>query len=119
MVSPEVAAALAASPPATIPAERETPKGRFAVRLRTASLRGGPKDGVVESRAYSAMVTSGAVLTIFGSAISVVGAGLFWGAKGDAHIAGAALAGSGEPFMIAGSVLWVVGLNRHPQEARE
>lgn len=71
---------------------------------------------VVTTRAVGKMTTAGIVLTFAGTALSLVGSGLFFGTKGTTRTVGAVLAGSGEAPMIAGSVMWVLGLKRYPAE---
>lgn len=71
---------------------------------------------VVTTRALGKMTTAGIVLTFAGTALSLVGSGLFFGTSGTTRIVGAVLAGSGEAPMISGSVLWVLGLRRYPAE---
>lgn len=121
VVDPAVAEQLSqGSPVPTFPALREKDRQPATVQTRsyvagTARVVG--SDTVVTTRQTGKMLAAGIWLTMFGTAISVVGAGLYWGTTGTSKTVGAALAGSGEPFMISGSVLWVLGLNRSPQEA--
>jgi hypothetical protein len=95
-----------------------------AVRVHAAdidrsSLRVDGERPTVKTRRYSPMVTAGSVLTWIGSAISIAGTTMFLATNtGDVHLAGLILAPSAEPLMIAGTVLWIVGLIRHPEEAR-
>jgi hypothetical protein len=70
----------------------------------------------VKSKARSSMVLAGSLLTWIGSAISITGTVLYFAGSGDLHTAGLITAPSAEPLMITGTVLWVVGLIRHPQE---
>jgi hypothetical protein len=69
----------------------------------------------VRSRRYSPMVTAGVTLTTIGSIISVVGSVIYF-ASPDNQLAGGIVALSAEPMMITGTVLWIVGLMRPPQE---
>lgn len=71
---------------------------------------------VVTTRALGKMTTAGIVLTFAGTALSLVGSGLFFGTSGTSRTVGAVLAGAGEAPMISGSVLWVLGLRRYPAE---
>ncbi|MFO0576548.1 MAG: hypothetical protein U1A78_21290 [Polyangia bacterium] len=73
---------------------------------------------LVTARRYSPMVTAGAVLTYIGSVASVAGSIGFFASDEPLRLAFGLLALSAEPPMIVGTVLWVLGLNRRPQEAR-
>lgn len=77
-----------------------------------------PGQRLVTARRYSPMVTAGAVLTCIGSVVSVAGSIGFFAGDEPLRRAFGLLALSAEPPMIVGSVLWVLGLNRRPQEAR-
>ncbi len=120
VVDPAVAEQLTqGSPVPTFPALRQ--KDRRPTTVQTSSYVAGSAraigtDTVVTTKKTGKMLAAGIWLTMFGTAISVVGAGLYWGTAGTSKTVGAVLAGSGEPFMISGSVLWVLGLNRNPQE---
>ena len=72
----------------------------------------------ITTRRYSPMVTAGAVLTVIGSVVSVAGSIGFFTADGSLGTTFGLLALSAEPPMIIGSVLWVLGLHRRPQEVR-
>lgn len=73
---------------------------------------------VVTTRIYSPTVTAGVVLTVLGSVMSVAGTIAHFTTSGDASLASGIVALAGEPPMIVGSVLWVLGLARPPQELR-
>lgn len=77
-----------------------------------------PGRRLVTARRYSPLVTAGAVLTYIGSVASVAGSIGFFASDEPLRLAFGLLALSAEPPMIVGSVLWVLGLNRRPQEAR-
>jgi hypothetical protein len=105
----------------TVAATRE--KDGQAVRVRVETLKpetarpAGARVRVV-SAAHSRMVLAGSLLTWIGSAISIAGTVMALATHdGDVHTAGLVLAPSAEPLMITGTVLWVVGAIRHPQEA--
>jgi hypothetical protein len=104
-----------------IPAQRV--KGGDAVELdaQTLTTRTPLGDGTtrVTSAKRSRMVDAGIWLTWIGSGISIVGSGLFFaglGSRDARYDVGLVMAPSAEPLMIAGTVLWVLGLKRHPQE---
>jgi hypothetical protein len=66
-------------------------------------------------RHTTAMVTAGQVLTFVGTAISLTGTAMFlatdnFSGSGPVNTTGLVLAPAAEPIMIAGTVLWVVGL---------
>jgi hypothetical protein len=71
---------------------------------------------LLPTRRYSPMVTAGVVLTSIGSALSVAGTVLFFANGGAYRSAGGPVALSGEPPMILGTVLWIMGIMRPPQE---
>jgi len=71
---------------------------------------------LLPTRRYSPMVTAGVVLTGIGSALSVAGTVLFFANGGAYRSAGGPVALSGEPPMILGTVLWIMGIMRPPQE---
>lgn len=92
-----------------------------AVFLRAEALvlaqpePGGPP-AVVRSRRYSPVVTAGAVLTGVGTVISVAGTILYFAGSGDLHTVGGVVALSAEPMMLAGTLMWIFGILRPPQE---
>lgn len=91
-----------------------------AVLLRAEALAlGQPEPGsptVVRSRRYSPVVTAGAVLTGVGTVLSVAGTILYFAGSGDLHTAGGVVALSAEPMMLAGTLMWIFGILRPPQE---
>lgn len=106
-----------------IPARRV--KGGDAVAVRAACLdraTAQPQaDGTtrVVSRAKSRMLDAGIALTLVGSALSIAGAVVFFSgleSRDARYTTGLVLAPSAEPLMIAGTVLWILALRRHPQE---
>jgi hypothetical protein len=122
LLAPEDAARV--SSVEVVPAVRE--KNGQAVQLRAATVEmktATPQaDGRVRVRSAvkSRFVTAGAVLTLVGSGISIAGGLIFFIglARNDSTLMniGYGLAPSAEPMMITGTVMWVVGLRRHPQE---
>lgn len=96
-----------------LPPPDSTARGASAVADGTT-----PGRRLVTARRYSPMVTAGAVLTYIGSVASVAGSIGFFASDEPLRLAFGLLALSAEPPMIVGSVLWVLGLNRRPQEAR-
>jgi hypothetical protein len=77
--------------------------------------------GEVEAGGASPMVTAGVVTTLVGSALSILGTITYFATLNghdDLHFAGGMVALSGEPLMIAGSVLWPLGLVRPPRGVR-
>ena len=98
-------------------------KGGAEVRVRadTIDFAGAKLEGTelrVVSRAKSPMLVAGQVLTWVGTAISITGTLLFLIVPdGNLHTAGFITAPSAEPLMITGTVLWVLSLLKHPQEA--
>lgn len=111
----------------TFAARREADGKPVTVRrdslVRGASRRAGSEgtlgaEVVVTTRRYSALATTGVVLTSVGTVLSVIGSGLFFGTKGTSRTVGAVLAGAGEPFMISGTVAWILGMQRSPMETR-
>lgn len=92
-----------------------------AVLLRAEALAqaqpepGGPPP-VLRSRRYSPVVTAGAVLTGVGTVLSVAGTILYFAGSGDLHTAGGVVALSAEPMMLAGTLMWIFGILRPPQE---
>lgn len=99
-------------------------KDGASVQLRAADVvrSSAQPDGArlrVKTRRYSPMITAGSILTWIGSAVSVTGTVMFLATStGDVHTAGLIIAPSAEPMMITGTVLWIVGLLRHPEEIR-
>lgn len=92
-----------------------------AVLLRTEALaQAQPEPGspptVVRSRRYSPVVTAGAVLTGVGTVLSVGGTILYFATSGDLHTVGGVVALSAEPMMLAGTLMWIFGILRPPQE---
>jgi len=76
-------------------------------------------DGKVRviSKTHSDTTTMGSALTWLGTPISVAGTLLIILGSGSAMKgAGYAMALSAEPVMITGTVLWCLGLLKHPQE---
>lgn len=71
---------------------------------------------VIRSRRYSPVVTAGATLTGVGSIISVVGTIIYFTSTGDNNLAGGIVALSAEPMMLAGTLMWIFGILRPPQE---
>lgn len=71
---------------------------------------------VLRSRRYSPVVTAGATLTGVGSIISVVGTIIYFTSTGDNNLAGGIVALSAEPMMLAGTLMWIFGILRPPQE---
>lgn len=71
---------------------------------------------VLKSRRYSPVVTAGATLTGVGSIISVVGTIIYFTGSGDTNLAGGIVALSAEPMMLAGTLMWIFGILRPPQE---
>lgn len=71
---------------------------------------------IVRSRRYSPVVTAGAVLTGVGTVLSVAGTILYFAGSGDLHTAGGIVALSAEPMMLAGTLMWIFGILRPPQE---
>jgi hypothetical protein len=71
----------------------------------------------VSASVPSTMITAGSVLVWLGSAMSVVGTALFFASESPTpHWTGAGLAAGGEPLMIVGTALWIVGVLKRPQE---
>ena len=71
---------------------------------------------VLRSRRYSPVVTAGATLTGVGTVISVVGTIIYFTSTGDTNLAGGIVALSAEPMMLAGTLMWIFGILRPPQE---
>lgn len=86
-----------------------------AVAAATIPTAGSPPV-VVRSRRYSPVVTAGAVLTGVGSIISVAGTIVYFTSTGDTNLAGGIVALSAEPMMLAGTLMWIFGILRPPQE---
>jgi hypothetical protein len=74
----------------------------------------------VRASAPSKMVFAGHLLTWTGTALSIAGTLLFvlTPTHSPAWLAGVITAASGEPFMISGTVVWILGLKRRPAEIR-
>src|SRR5262249_47783017 len=78
----------------------------------------------VQVRVKNPMLTAGVVLTCVGTVISVVGSAIFFAtwnpspAQTDLHNAGGITALAAEPLMWAGPILWPLGIQRPPHEAR-
>jgi hypothetical protein len=70
----------------------------------------------IVSRTHSDTVTQGSALTWVGTPISVAGTLMIILGSGAIKGAGYAMAVSAEPLMITGTVLWIIGLMKHPQE---
>ncbi len=106
------------APAASIPAVRE--RDHVAVRLDPSAISASVVRGArVVARGRSRLVAAGIPLTFVGTAVSLVGTALFFAVpSGGVHTLGLALTPSAEPLMIAGTVLWIVGLNRPPFETR-
>lgn len=85
-----------------------------ALALAQAESAGVPI--VVRSRRYSPVVTAGAALTGVGTVLSVAGTILYFAGSGDLHTAGGIVALSAEPMMLAGTLMWIFGILRPPQE---
>lgn len=96
------------------------PGSRLAVLSPSVPSGGGPALSRVRARAYSPAVTAGATLTWVGTAVSLVGSGLFLAGRvrGDngLFLAGAFTALAAEPVMWAGIVYWFAGTLRPAQE---
>lgn len=96
------------------------PGSRLAVSSPSAPSGGGPELSRVRARAYSPGVTAGATLTWVGTAVSLLGSGLFLAGRvrGDngLFLAGAFTALAAEPVMWAGIVYWFAGTLRPAQE---
>jgi hypothetical protein len=75
-------------------------------------------DGKVRviSKTHSDTTTMGSALTWLGTPISVAGTLLIILGSGTTKGLGYAMALSAEPVMITGTVLWCLGLVKHPQE---
>lgn len=71
---------------------------------------------LLRSRRYSPVVTAGATLTGVGTVISVVGTIIYFTSTGDTNLAGGIVALSAEPMMLAGTLMWIFGILRPPQE---
>jgi hypothetical protein len=103
-----------------VPAVRD--KGGAEVRLRGDTLRLEPMpsaapDGVhLTAAAPSRMAQAGIILTFLGTPVSIVGTILLLATHGATQTAGIAMAAGAEPFMQAGTILWIVGLLQRPQE---
>lgn len=115
---------------AVVPAQRLS-DGRavFLPRptLDLASLRPAPPNHpqpeahrIVRARAYSPALTAGATLTWVGTAVSLIGSGLFLAGRvrGDngLFLAGSFTALAAEPVMWAGIVYWLAATLRPAQE---
>lgn len=91
-----------------------------ALPLPSGTAVGGAGPGgapvVIRSRRYSPVVTAGATLTGVGSIISVVGTIIYFTSTGDNNLAGGIVALSAEPMMLAGTLMWIFGILRPPQE---
>ena len=83
-----------------------------------AGVAAGPSGApvVIRSRRYSPVVTAGATLTGVGSIISVVGTIIYFTSTGGNNLAGGIVALSAEPMMLAGTLMWIFGILRPPQE---
>lgn len=96
------------------------PGSRLAVLSPSVPSGGGPELSRVRARAYSPAVTAGATLTWVGTAVSLVGSGLFLAGRvrGDngLFLAGSFTALAAEPVMWAGIVYWFAGTLRPAQE---
>lgn len=96
------------------------PGSRLAVSSPSVPSGGGPELSRVRARAYSPAVTAGATLTWVGTAVSLLGSGLFLAGRvrGDngLFLAGSFTALAAEPVMWAGIVYWFAGTLRPAQE---
>jgi hypothetical protein len=108
---------------AVVPARREA-DGR-AVDLRARAIPAAALDPTTATAVHistdepNPMVTTGSILTWVGTALSIVGTLGFLTANGDAKWVFGAIELLGEPAMLAGCVLWPLGLTRPPQEVRK
>lgn len=85
------------------------------VRKETAQPQPSGKVRVI-SKTHSDTATMGSALTWLGTPISVAGTLMIILGSGAVKGAGYAMALSAEPVMITGTVLWCLGLLKHPQE---
>ena len=95
---------------------QEEPGSALPPGAATAVAESGGAPVVIRSRRYSPVVTAGATLTGVGSIISVVGTIIYFTSTGDNNLAGGIVALSAEPMMLAGTLMWIFGILRPPQE---
>ncbi len=109
-------------------AERRSDGQRVWLRTSAVDWSGaatlpGHRDGLlVRARAYNPALTAGSTLTWVGTAVSLLGSGLFLAGRvrGDEalFLAGSLTALTAEPVMWAGIAYWLAGTMRPPQESR-
>ena len=115
----------AASAPIWVAAQRRSDDKQVWVRSAaidwTAVASLGDQGLLVRARAYNPAVTAGSTLTWVGTAISLLGSGLFLAGRvrGDEalFLAGSLTALSAEPVMWAGIGYWLAGTMRPPFES--
>ena len=106
-----------------IPAPGREPSGK-PVFVRAEDVQHGLAElgtppSVLIVRRYSPAVTAGVALTVIGSLISVAGSIVFFSSfntAGDLHTISGVIALSAEPMMLAGTLLWIMGIQRPAQE---
>jgi hypothetical protein len=129
----------AGQPPAVLPAVRESDHKAVFVKTSALTLPPAPPAPLpdsapaavpaspaavvpVQARAKNPMVTAGAVLTWVGTALSLIGTGVFIAGKvqgnNSLYYGGGIAAISAEPLMWTGTILWLLGAVRKPYEVR-
>lgn len=110
-----------------VPATRVRDGRKTFVRFRTidapiaSSEATDGKPVLVHTAAPSKRIAAGSALTWIGTALSLAGTVGFFVAPAsdtDLRVASGVVAGSAEPVMIAGTLLWIFGALHPPQEIR-
>ncbi len=90
-----------------------------ATTVQQGLAAAGGLPAVLRSRRYSPVVTGGVALTVIGSVISIAGSIVFFSTlntSGDTNLISGVIALSAEPMMLAGTLMWIFGIQRPPQE---